>query len=238
MKGARELFAGRGGETTSNGFMGLMKEISRTTAYDPEKFPRFASVTIRRFIWLGRRDEEWCGQDRFYYLRQVERERETFAALHGRQPAHEELKIIVWNKWPSGHGARAALEWGNRQMDSLEGLGSDDLASIKSLIDDSTDVPDRRLVAAETLKIAQRGLARIERRVLRLILAGQSQIGISRQLGIGRERAQRLWNKVLWSLRSRPELASALGVRADPMPPKDRNGKYPPFHPSAAPLAA
>ncbi|HZL33855.1 MAG TPA: sigma-70 family RNA polymerase sigma factor [Tepidisphaeraceae bacterium] len=71
--------------------------------------------------------------------------------------------------------------------------------------------PSQRMMNREAVRLAMAGLKPEDRRILKLILAGDFPANIARKLGVSRQRIIQRLNGVLWEARSRADLAEYLG---------------------------
>lgn len=85
--------------------------------------------------------------------------------------------------------------------------------------------PVQRAIDRDTIALALKGLAGIDRQIFELLLKGVRQAEIARRLNLSRQRINQRLNGVLWEARSRADLARNVGVAPAPKATVTRTAK-------------
>jgi DNA-directed RNA polymerase specialized sigma subunit len=164
--------------------------------------------------WGGRR-----GSKRASVIRKV---RGALTAELGRTPVESEmlgrLRGLVTN--PNFYIGDEA------KMLPMSDFSRKQNAAARNISEDATPAV-QRVMDADTIRLASKGLNRLDRKILKMLLAGESHSDIARQLGIGNSTVRDRANGLLWEARCRADLAAHLGVEPATMPAKDRQSRLP-----------
>jgi RNA polymerase sigma-B factor len=204
----------------SDGLLGLVRAIQTCEYYGSAfEFRCFALGKIRSTI----RDEVFTRSrgKRFHDKRNVvERARAELTREHGRSPTRAELVERLSTVFTNPN-----IQIGEVERGGVGPLGE----SAGGVGDPSASDPADRLLGAEAVRLAMKGLKGEDRKILRLILAGQCAEDIAKVLGLSLSSTRARINGALWECRCRADLAAYLDVepaQKPTRPPRDNGKKY------------
>jgi RNA polymerase sigma factor (sigma-70 family) len=95
-----------------------------------------------------------------------------------------------------------------RQLQSLDAEPADESLPLSQMVAIDTPAPFKPLLDAEFNRLLMRGTSPRDKKILRLLMRGDNGAEIGKVLGVTRQRAHQLMDRLFETLRNRPDLAA------------------------------
>jgi RNA polymerase sigma factor (sigma-70 family) len=209
-------------ESISDGALGLLHAIRLAKGIN-RGFREIARIGIRKQIFREMQMRRWGGRrasERQSVLRRVNA---TLTAELGRLPDQDETMQRL-----RGMFTNPQLYVGDVDIRAMSQIGEEKRSAARN-VSDSPAPLDQRLIDADVIRLAGKGLERKDRKILKALLAGQTSREISVRFGIDYSTVRQRINGLLWVCRCNADLAAYLGVEPCELPARTADHKLPKF---------
>ena len=205
----------------SDGALGLLNAI-RLNRVVHAGFRLLARREIRKSLFREMQTRRWGGRRRAEKLSVMDATRGRLTADLGRLPTPGEMQIEL--RKLLGHVGNFFVH-GEPEIYSHSATADSGAREID--VAGPADSPLDRILDAEAVRLAKKGLSRVDQKILTMLLQGKSRREIAEATKIPYSKIGDRLNGVLWESRCRADLAQYLGVQAARMPKKISHGHWP-----------
>jgi RNA polymerase sigma factor (sigma-70 family) len=214
------LFPDPLGDYVSDACLGLLQTIPQIKFFTPGVTQIYIRQYVKRAIWNLARSRSWAGRKRIESMRTIQQIRSVLTAQHGCVPEREAIVAALAEKVKNPNIYFSYFDEGINQMVPRSQLEKEDGRKLMRNEDPHSPDPSAKVMDEEVVRLAMKGLDKVDRKILRMALAGDGDTAIGKAVGLSRSRVRVRLNGVLWESRCRADLAAYLGVEPDEAPVK------------------